>query len=204
MADTAVSSEVGPLKEEIMRATYQALVEHGYSDLTMQAISDEFEKSKSLLYYHYDGKADLLSAFLAYALNTFLEEIEVESTDPQTQLETLIDRLVPETIDTETYQAQIALLELRSDAPHHPLYKEQYTTVDKTLQEKISEILFTGVETGVFTDIDPEVEAELLLSILHGIRMRRVTTHGSFPIEASRDAIYAHLDRFTAANDGEQ
>ena len=197
MAETGANTDVGPLKEEIMQATYRALAEHGYTDLTMQAIADEFQKSKSLLYYHYDGKAELLSAFLAYALTTFLKEVAVETTDPRSQLEALIDRLVPETIDTETYHGQIALLELRSDARHQPRYKEQYTAVDEMLQEKIAEILSAGVDAGVFSDIDPAVESELLLSMLHGVRMRRVTTHDSFPIEASRNAIYTHIDRFT-------
>jgi len=182
-----------------MRATYCALVEHGYNDLTMQAIADEFQKSKSLLYYHYDGKADLLAEFLTYALGQFLSEINVETADPRAQLQTLIDRLIPDPIDPDTYQAQIALLELRSDAPHHPVYKEQYTTVDEQVKKTIIEILQEGVETGVFVDIKPAVEAELLLSILQGVRMRRVTTHEEFPISSSRAAIEAHVERFERA-----
>ena len=34
----------------IMDATYRALCEHGYSNLTIDKIDAEFEKSKSLLY----------------------------------------------------------------------------------------------------------------------------------------------------------
>ncbi|MEF8774483.1 MAG: helix-turn-helix domain-containing protein, partial [Halobacteriales archaeon] len=48
--------------EALMAATYRALCEHGYADLTIQQIGAEFEKSTSLLYHHYDGKDELLVA----------------------------------------------------------------------------------------------------------------------------------------------
>jgi len=35
-----------PLKAEIMRATYRALIEQGYSELTIQGIADEFPKKQ--------------------------------------------------------------------------------------------------------------------------------------------------------------
>lgn len=106
-----------PLKAEIMRATYRALIEQGYSDLTIQGIADEFPKSKSLLYYHYDGKDDLIASFLGFATDRFRREIEVEIDDPEAQLRALVDQLVPESLDEGEYRVQVALLELRSETP---------------------------------------------------------------------------------------
>lgn len=37
--------------ERLMQATYAALCEHGYADLTLRKIAAEFEKSRGLLYY---------------------------------------------------------------------------------------------------------------------------------------------------------
>ena len=44
MTDGAVGTRAA-----IMEATFEALSKHGYADLTIQTIADEFEKSKSLL-----------------------------------------------------------------------------------------------------------------------------------------------------------
>jgi len=187
-----------PLKEEIMRATYRALVTHGYNDLTVQAIADEFAKSKSLLYYHYDGKDDLFADFLEYVLQRFRRDIEVKMDDPTDQLTELVDRLVPEELEENSYQVQIALLELRCEAPHEPRVRQQYTRVDQTLQEVIAGIIARGVEQGVFGDVDPTVEAELFISLLYGAQTRRLTTHDKFPIEETRDALQTYLNRLSS------
>jgi len=200
MATENVDSD--PLKEEIMVATYRALTTQGYSDLTMQGIADEFAKSKSLLYYHYDGKADLLAAFLEFALRRFEREIEVDADDPTEQLRTLVDRLVPRELDEDTYHVQIALFELRSEAAHETLFREQYTTVDRRIKAVVAGILRRGVESGEFVDIDPETEAELLVSLLFGARTRRLTTYKEFPVAETRDALDAHLDRLLADDSG--
>ena len=194
--------EFDPLKTEIMRATYRALITQGYSDLTMQGIADEFAKSKSLLYYHYDGKADLLAEFLEFALHRFETEIAVEEDDPAEQLRTLVDRLVPEELEEDSYHVQIALLELRSEAPHEDLFRDQYTAVDERITAVISGILRRGVETGTFTDIDPETEAELLVSLLIGARTRRLTSYEEFDVRETRRALETYLDRLPSTEDG--
>ncbi|KMT45774.1 hypothetical protein EL22_27700 [Halostagnicola sp. A56] len=40
--------QMDPVKRDIMEATYKAVSEHGYGDLTIQHIADEFENSKTL------------------------------------------------------------------------------------------------------------------------------------------------------------
>lgn len=193
--DSERDREFDPLKAEIMRATYRALVNGGYSGLTMQSIADEFPKSKSLLYYHYDGKADLLADFLEFALHRFRREIDVETDEPERQLQALVDRLVPESLDEDRYRLQIALFELRSEAPHEAKFREQYAKIDRTLRNVIADILRRGVEEGVFVDIDPETEAENLVSLLTGVRVRRLTTHREFPVTGTCSALRAYIDR---------
>lgn len=68
-------------QEAIMDATYQALCKHGYTDLTIQKIADEFGKSKSLLYYHHDTKDEILIVLLEYLLNQFTVEDTIDPTD---------------------------------------------------------------------------------------------------------------------------
>lgn len=182
-----------PTKQEIMEATYQALSEHGYGNLTIQAIADEFDNSKSLLYYHYDGKDDLLLDFLDHALHQFLEEVRVQDR-PKKRLRTLIDNLVPETLDDESYRVQLAMFELRVNAPHDHRCRQQYLDVDRELKEFIRETIQQGVESGAFVAVDPAVEAERFLSLLTGVRTRRLTTYDEFPLETARNALLSEIN----------
>ena len=188
-----------PLKAEIMRATYRALIEQGYSDLTIQGIADEFPKSKSLLYYHYDGKDDLIASFLGFATDRFRREIEVEIDDPEAQLRSLVDQLVPESLDEGEYRVQVALLELRSETPHNERFRQQYAVVDDALKSDIADVLRRGIESGAFaTDVNPDTEAEVLVSLLTGVRTLRLSTYERFPVAETRAALDGYLDRLLA------
>jgi AcrR family transcriptional regulator len=183
------------VKREIMEATYRALSEHGYGSLTIQAIADEFENSKSLLYYHYEGKDDLLVDFLDYALHRFLDEIRVRDQRPAKQLWTLVDILVPETLDDDPYRVQLAMFELRVNAPHDSHSRQQYLEVDRELKALLRDIIQQGVESGEFVAVDPDIETEHFLSSLTGVRTRRLTMDDEFPTETAREALLQQIRR---------
>jgi AcrR family transcriptional regulator len=194
-------SQMDPGKREIMEATYRALSKHGYSDLTIQRIADEFEKSKTLLYYHYDGKDELLVDFLDYVLHQFLLELPECEDSPRKELGILIDSLLPETVDDEPYQVMLAMFELRVNAPHDENCREQYLHVDSELKSLLEDIIARGIEAGEFQDADPTVEAELLLSLLTGTRARRLTVYDpDQSIQKLRQAIQSHIDRISVSD----
>lgn len=177
-------------QEAIMDATYRALCKHGYSDLTIQAIGDEFEKSKSLLYYHYDTKDELLVAFLDYLLSQFTVDDAIDPTDdPETQLHSFIDTMVPKSIDEEGTKFQTALLELRSQALSNEVFREQFTRADGIIRETVAEILRDGVESGVFQDIEIEETAELLVSTITGVMLQRATGDRGMTVRRVRKSL---------------
>ncbi|WP_423746591.1 TetR/AcrR family transcriptional regulator [Haladaptatus sp. SPP-AMP-3] len=190
--------EFSPGEREIMEATYKALSKHGYGNLTIQRIADEFKNSKALLYYHYDGKDELLVDFLEYVLHQFLATLPRGEQSPRTELETLIDALLPETLDEEPYRVQLAMFELRVNAPHDADCRDQYLDVDTELKKLLKDILVRGVEAGEFEDVDPDIESELLLSLLTGTRARRLTVYDpDESIHTLRQAIQTHIDRIS-------
>ena len=183
------TTERSDTRAAIMEATYRALCEHGYADLTIQAIADEFEKSKSLLYYHYDTKDEILIAFLEYMIEEFAVEETLDSEDaPDEQLSAFIDELVPASPTDAQREFQVALLELRSRALSKDAYREQFTRVDGLVHETLAEILAAGVEDGTFRDIDIEETAALLGAALSGAMLRRATTTDD--VEATRNGLY--------------
>ena len=184
---------------EIMEATYRALCEHGYADLTIQAIADEFPKSKSLLYYHYDTKDEILIAFLGYMLDEFTIEDTINTEDsPDEQLWTLIDELLPASLDDEQRESQVALFELRSRALSDTAYSDQFARADHLIYETLETVLTAGVDDGTFRDVDVEMTVELLVSNINGAMLRRATTTEDLTTQ-TRMAITGFVDSYLLA-----
>jgi AcrR family transcriptional regulator len=79
-------------RTEMLQATYAALQKHGYTDLTIDDIDEEFPKSKSLIYQYYSGKDELLLDFLTFMLEHFESEVQDETDlDPQERLDRTAD-----------------------------------------------------------------------------------------------------------------
>ncbi|SEW34777.1 TetR/AcrR family transcriptional regulator [Halobacterium jilantaiense] len=193
--------DMSPGKRDIMEATHSAVKKHGYGDLTIQDIADEFDRSKSLLYYHYDGRDDLLVDFLEYILGGFLANLPEEGTAPREELNDLIDLLLPTTVDEEPYRLMLAMFELRMNAPHDQAVREQYLEVEEELRTILEGILRRGIKANEFIDVDVQVEAEALLSLLVGTRARRLTVYDpDQSIETLKAAIDAHIDRISTAS----
>jgi len=166
--------------DEIMDGVYHALRAHGYADLTMQDIADECSKSKSLLHYHYDTKEDLLVAFLEHIITDSAERIEAHADDPATErLVAFIGWFVfgPDAADREAFH--IALLELRTQGPFNDRIREQLDRSDRVLRGTVADILESGIEEGVFRDVDVEETAALLVATLDGARTRQITLSGT-------------------------
>ncbi len=180
----------------IMQATYAALTEYGYVNLTIQRIADEFEKSKSLLYHHYDGKDDLLVDFLQFMLEHVESDSACEATAaPQDRLEDLLDRVAPVELDEERHAFTSAMVELRAQAPHDAAYCEQFTKHDRSLRERFASIIEEGVETGSFEPVDPDATAAFVLSVVNGIRRQRVTRDDDGDVAATRAELDAYVER---------
>ena len=173
MTDGAVGTRAA-----IMEATFDALSKHGYADLTIQTIADEFEKSKSLLYYHYETKDALLGDFLEFVLDEFEAEVGADGDDdPESRLCDVVRLLLPPdlTDDEEARRLRTALFELRMQAPYDEAYADRFAATDERLIVAFEAILAEGVEMGAF-DVDPRIGAELLIDAVTGATLRAVTT----------------------------
>jgi len=179
----------------IMAATYRALTEYGYANLTVQRIADEFGKSKSLLYHHYDGKDDILTGFLEFALDHFEDGLApTESNRPEERLRTLFDVMVG--VDSDVDEEFIGVLvELRAQAVNDFEYRDQFRKNSDFFRDHIADIVRDGIEENVFREVDPEQTASFLLTVINGGITERTTTANR---EAGR-CIRAELDEYVEA-----
>jgi AcrR family transcriptional regulator len=190
-------------KAAIMRATFRALCEHGYANLTIQRIGDEFEKSKSLLYHHYDGKDELLLDFLDSLLAGFTADApEGESTPGVDCLSSILDRHFSTEVDGDRLAFMKAMVELRAQAAHDEAYRKHFTRSDQFFRDRIEEVIEAGIEAGEFEDVDAEAFAAMLVTLINGSFVERVTTDGD-GIPHTREAVEAYLDS-TLATDSDR
>lgn len=185
-----------------MEATLQALCKHGYPSTTISNIAEEFDKSKSLLYYHYEDKEELLEDVLRFLLDHIEDELAaIDADDPEQRLQAIIDQLLPPDIDDEELAARRAILEVQSQAPHQPRYYEQFEEFDRLLLAELTASIEHGVETGQFVAVDPEQTAELLYALVYGILVRAVTFDDPAMIAAGRSMVREYVtDSLRAAD----
>ena len=192
-------SEARGTRGEIMDATYDALCKHGYANLTIQTIADEFPKSKSLLYYHYDTKEELLVDFLDWLVEEFTTEVGAGPTaSPAERIEGVFEMLVPRTREAAGEEGiRLALLDLRMQAAREDRFAERFRQLDDRVEEELALAVREGVERGQFRDIDPERTASVLLSLAGGASLLRVSTDEAGEAgEESTQAVHRELESY--------
>lgn len=190
----------------IMEATYRALCKHGYANLSIQKIADEFEMTSAVLHYHYDTKEMLLAAFLEHLLDEYATQFDVEEIEnPRDRLLVLIDSLLIVLVGIDDPERPIdraddrpplgraelsmALLELRAQAGRNEAFSEQFTVNYDYAWELMVTTIEEGIETGAFRDVDSEQVATLLLTTMLGGRAYHVSLTHDDVAPAARDAL---------------
>lgn len=176
--------EQDEMTEAVMEATFEALSTHGYADLTIQRIADAFPKSKSLLYYHYDDKEDILGQFLDWLVAEFESSVEADfranPDDPGEALEAVLDQLLPRDLDPEERTFRVAIFSLQAQATHDPEYAARFADLYESIETAIATVVRQGVEDGTFREVEPEPTARLLLAVASGGETRALTTGAEF------------------------
>jgi AcrR family transcriptional regulator len=187
--DQLFPSEPEATRTAIMKATFDALSKHGYSNLTIKRIDEEFLKSEALIYHHYESKDELLLDLLSYLLECF-EEREIPTpagADPETQLRTLFDHILSSTAGGTNADLEKVLIELRAQAVQDETYRAHFTRTRTQFQDNLSEIIQNGIDSGVFREVDAEQVAEFLTTIVSGVMFDRVTTDEMMSLRAEID-----------------
>jgi AcrR family transcriptional regulator len=162
--------------DDIMCATYRALCRHGYADLTMQDIADEWVKSKPALHYHYDTKRGLLLAFLDHLYDAYTDRVaDPKSGAPRDRLDTLLAAALDPPRADATRELRTALFEVKARAPHDDAFRRRLERFDRHLHDELRSVVGSGVDEGTFrSGVDPDETATLLATLINGAHSRRL------------------------------
>jgi AcrR family transcriptional regulator len=198
MEDAPLVGEPEDSHEAIMQATHRAIREYGYAGLSIQRIADEADLSKSTFYHHFDSKDDLLASFIEYILAAFVRVFTLEScADPEQNLHTFIELLAcpMEQIEfastDEIDDILNTYVEVRAQAVRSDDVRAQFTAADEAFTNHLAEIIESGIEDGVFQDVEPYQTARFISTVLGGNTFARSTRNGH-----EIDAVLAELNAY--------
>ena len=177
MSSDLFPAEPDETRIQILQATYDALREHGYADLTIERIGEQFQKTTSLIYHHYDGKNELLLDFLAYLLENAEGDFGIDDgLDPAEKLQGIIDEMFSPHDDPDSDVFRRAMVDLRAQATTDPEYETYFTEYDTFFRERLAAIIAEGVEDGTFRDVDPDAAATMLHTTIIGSMTQQATS----------------------------
>jgi AcrR family transcriptional regulator len=163
-------AEPSDTRQAILGAAFRALCEHGYASVTIQRIGDEFDKSPSLVYHHYDGKDDLLIDLLGFLLDEFEASIAdgaaAEPSDDGTETGDDVPEVAPEEAFDRSAREQLdgyltaavdpaslddayapderfvtVMTELRSQAASDEAYRDHFDRSDRVFGEYLERLV---------------------------------------------------------------
>ena len=180
-------AEPSDTRQAILGAAFRALCEHGYANVTIKRIGDEFDKSPSLVYHHYDGKDELLIDLLEFLLAEFEGSIagerrpdsggsgapadasEAFDRSAREQLDAYLTATTdPGSIDDEyapDAQFFTVMTELRAQAASDEAYRDHFDRSDRVLEEYLEALVREAAvevapEDGAAGPTGPAQEAE--------------------------------------------
>lgn len=165
-----------------MRATYVALEEYGYADLSIQRIADEADLSKSTFYHHFEDKEDLLRSFIEFVIQEVTALLTTEAgNDAEENLRTLLELVASPNPDVErdlpddVEKMLGTYVELRAQAVRDVSIAEKFEETDRVMEARIGSLIRQGIANGRFRDVDPDATASFLLASVAGHLFRRTT-----------------------------
>ena len=177
-------------REEILEATFYALRQHGYADLTISKIDSKFEKRQSLIYHHYGNKDELLVDLLDYMLEQVENQVPLPNQSPEEYIEIIVDEIFGTSSNSDIEFSQ-AVIELRAQAAHDDDYSRLFRRSDDFIRKQIARVIQAGVDTGAFDVEDPSQTAALFHTVLVGIQAERITSE-----EETIDDVRAEFQRY--------
>lgn len=186
---------------EILEATYRALCQHGYANLTLEDIADEADRSKASIHYYYDSKENLFIEFLDFLYDRYAARLpSVDGETPREQLYALLETVLIDEEAAPSHEFRTALLEVRAQAPYNDAIQTRLANFDEVLFERVQNIIATGVEMGEFNaTVEPAVAAEFLVTAITGAQTRRVAVDHSS--EQFYETITRYAERYLIADE---
>ena len=162
----------------LVRAVITALNKHGYGDLTMRNIADEFDKSRGLLHYHFENKEELLAEVWDFIFERYVQSVDFDDElEPEDAIGQFLSAMLfggPER-DIDHWAVQTALLEFQLLARNDEWLRERVERVEERRIDILSGLIDRGIKDGTFKEVDTRATAAFLIGAAEAARIRKIT-----------------------------
>jgi AcrR family transcriptional regulator len=156
---------VGERREHLLDAALRVIVRDGFDKVSIEAIANEAEVTRPVVYSAYDGLEPLLHALLdrtqKRALGQAMQLLNEsgDATDLDAWLVAATDRLIDVVqADHDTWHA---VLYLQTGAP--PVVRERVAQTRELIRTYIASALEAGIQLRGGPDLDPQILSHLVL-----------------------------------------
>lgn len=155
----------------ILNAAQSRFARFGFSKVTMDEIAEDVGMAKASLYYYYPAKDDVFRAVIRREQEEFLKQTAAILDKPVPASQKLIAYVRRRIVLSKQLQNLSAL---NATFWHNmkPMFRDLFVAFGQEELRSLTRILREGKKNNEFSVTSPEKTAEVLLHVLHGLRLR--------------------------------
>lgn len=187
MARTKGSSQ---RREQIIKATVDCIVTHGYHNFSMQDVATTAGVSKGIIHYYFLNKDDLMMAILdrsAVDIENMLIENMSAVVDPLSKLEAFV------AVCFDVLRSKKEYYQVNMDFWTQINQKEAVRRVVARHYEKFrsvaAEVIASGIAQGVFKPLDPRMYASYIVAVADGFSLQFLFDSGVFDYDSTAKTV---------------
>jgi len=176
--------------EMILEAALNAFSKKGYYDTRMENIAKDAGVGKGTLYEYFSNKEELFKESLEYAINIYLEKINMAVQEGKSVEEKIIGILKFECGTKKKYD-NFAFTFMRESANIEMDFKKSIYRIREIKIQLYSKIISNAVDEGIYRDdLDVDLAASILLGALNQVQFKNFY-HGlnDFSIDDTKNTL---------------
>ena len=160
-------------KDQIVRATVECIIKHGYYNFSMQDVARTAGVSKGIIHYYFLNKDDLMMSVLdrvAGDIERVLAEDMENIADPIEKLKIFISVCFNVVRSTkEYYQVNMDFwTQINQKQEVRQVISRHYAK----FRESCAAVIDEGIRTGAFKKVDSSMHASIIIAIIDGISLQ--------------------------------
>lgn len=158
-------------EQQILKAARQIFARYGFSKTTMEDIAEAVEMGKASLYYYFPTKESLFKAAMAAEKDEFVRKAE-KILEKQDSAIGKLYAYVEERLKFFQDLVNLGTLTVHSFLEKKSIFRELFDEFGEQELKIIKNIVNEGKASGEFRSNLSEQVPEILLHVLHGLRLR--------------------------------
>ena len=169
-------NEKEAIKNKIIDAAKEILVEEGFEKLSIRKIANKIEYSPGIIYHYFKDKGEIISVIVGEGYKRILETISKVPLDRENPEKTLEEglRLYIDLMLKSPEEFKIILMSDIDEVKDKVNILDRGISKERKSLQGLCNLVNLGMETGKFKPMDVELTAQILWTATHGLISRLI------------------------------